>query len=157
MTDFQYYDTSGDGYGDVLAADTNANGLLDTYAGDGNGDGYHEMLMIDTNENGTLDTYQMDTDLNGAADTTFYDTNENGMFDHVHGPATGNRLISLQEVPSRPAPVLSGPGVIGGGGHNPLIDLLEHATPQQADIIIDMLDSQNDVIDNILDDDDDDD
>ena len=157
MTDFQHYDTNGDTYGDVLAADTDGNGRLDTYAGDADRDGYNELLMIDSNENGTFDMHQMDTDLNGTADTTFYDTNENGMFDHVQGPATGNQLMTLQETPSRPAPILSGPGVIGGGGHDPLIDLLEHATPQQADIIMDMLDSKQDVLDNLLDDDDDDD
>ncbi|GAA0798600.1 hypothetical protein [Spirilliplanes yamanashiensis] len=157
MTDFQSYDTDGDGFGDTLAADTNANGVLDTYAADGNGDGYSEMLMVDSNENGLLDTYQVDTDLNGAVDTSFVDGNENGVLDQVNGRLTGNRLVQLLDVPSQPAPLTGDPAVIGGGGHDPLISLLEHATPQQAEIIIEMMESRQDAIENILSDDDDDD
>ena len=157
MTDFQHYDTNGDGYGDVLAADTNANGYLDTYASDGNGDGYNEILTVDTNENGILDTVQVDTDVNGSADTTFVDSNENGVLDQANGQLTGNQLVHLQETAPQSGPILGEPGVIGGGGHDPLIDVLEHATPQQADMINDIFESRNDAIENILDMDDDDD
>jgi len=158
MTDFQYYDTTGDGVGDVLAADTNRNGLLDTYATDGTGDGYAETIIVDTNENGILDTVQVDTDNSGTVDTTFVDGNENGVLDQVNGQLTGNRLVQLVDVPQQQpgGGVLSGPGVIGGGGHDPLIDALQHATPQQAEMIAEIFESRNDTIRNILDMDDDD-
>ncbi|GAA0798605.1 hypothetical protein [Spirilliplanes yamanashiensis] len=157
MTDFQLYDTTGDGYGDTLAADTNANGLLDTYAADGNGDSYNETILIDTNENGILDTVQVDTDLNGTVDTTFVDSNENGLLDQANGLQTGNQLVNLPEQSPQAGPLLTGPGVIGGGGHDPLIDVLEHATPLQQEMIYDIFKSRNDMIDTILDTDDDDD
>ena len=157
MTDFQLYDTNGDTYGDTLAADTNANGLLDTYASDGNGDRYNETLLFDTNENGILDTVQMDTDLDGTADTTFVDSNENGLLDQANGAATGNQLVYLQEQSPQAGPLLTGPGVIGGGGHDPLLDVLPHATPLQQEMIYDIFKSRDSMIDTILDVDNDDD
>ncbi len=153
MSEMFFTDTNGDGVGDVGQADTNGNGLADSYQFDGNLDGYAETLAQDTNEDGRIDNIQTDSNLDGVVDSAGVDVNGDLVLDYVANPATGGQFVAAPAA----TPAVGDPSIIGGGGHDPLIDLLPFATPGQADQINDILESRNDAIENILDSDDDDD
>ena len=157
MSDMFFTDTNGDGVGDMGQADTNGNGVADSYQTDTNFDGYAETLAQDTNENGLIDNVQIDTDLDGVVDTGGVDVNNDLVLDYVANPATGGQFVAAPAPSTGVGSGVGDPSIIGGGGHDPLIDLLPFATPEQAGQIADIMDSRNDAIENILDSDDDDD
>ncbi|MCA2216646.1 hypothetical protein [Jidongwangia harbinensis] len=157
MSEMYFTDTNGDGVGDVGQADTNGNGVADSFQVDANFDGYAEILSQDVDENGLIDNIQIDTNLDGVVDTAGVDVNGDTVLDLVANPATGGQFVTPTAPAPGPNPGLGDPSIIGGGGHDPLIDLIPFATPGQVDQINDIFDSRNDAIENILDSDDDDD
>lgn len=77
-----WYDTNGDGLGDVLGSDANSDGYVEVVYTDSNGDGVTDYVAVDANADGYVETYATDSNHDGTLDTVASDLDLNGTLEH---------------------------------------------------------------------------
>lgn len=90
-----WYDTDGDGVGDVLGVDAECDGYAETVLADADGDGIVDALLHDSTLDGIADEFAVDTDRDGVFDTFFVDRNQNGLVEATGLDADGDGLLDV--------------------------------------------------------------
>ena len=78
-----YTDTNGDGVADYMAADSNSDGHAEQTFIDGNADGVADFVAVDANSDGWAETMSFDTNYDGVSDTVYSDLDGNGSMEHT--------------------------------------------------------------------------
>lgn len=148
MSEFTWYDSNGDGVGDVGTADTNLDGRVDATGCDTDFDGRVDTYLVDDNGDGVVgDRVVADLDRDGVLDTTGWDVNQDGVLDSYSGAGTGGQAVAVPHTESQPSapPQPTLPPIDNSGSfQETLVQMLERETdPARRALIVDAITRQN--------------
>jgi hypothetical protein len=108
----EFLDSNGDGQVDMLAADTDLDGMIDAVGLDQDGNGILDVILTDRDADSVFETAGVDTDQNGLIDGVTIDDTGDGVFDRVVIDADENGVDDAAQAPVTVvggAPAFDGP------------------------------------------------